>query len=117
MQIEERAEAGVTVLTVSGEITLTSGGGQTIKERAASLVGEGRRHLVLQLGGVTYVDSAGLGQLVQLQLTMSKQGGVLKLANTAPRLRQLMEVAKLTRIFVFYDTEAAAVESFATTGA
>lgn len=117
MQIEERAAAGVTVLAVSGEITLNSGGGQTLKERVASLVREGRRQVVLELGGVTYVDSAGLGQLVQTQMTTSGQGGTLKLANTGPRLMQLLTVAKLTRIFVFYDTEAEAVESFDTAGA
>lgn len=117
MQIEERAVAAVTVLAVSGEITLNSGGGQTLKERVASLLREGRPHVVLELGGVTYVDSAGLGQLVQMQMTTAGQGGTLKLANTGPRLLQLLTVAKLTRIFVLYDTEAAAVESFATTGA
>jgi anti-sigma B factor antagonist len=117
MQIEERAVAGITVLAVSGEITLNSGGGQALKEKLASLMSEGRRQLVLELGGVTYVDSAGLGQLVQVQLTMSGQGGVLKLANMGPRLRQLLAVAKLTRIFVFYGTEAEAVASFGTTGA
>ena len=116
MQIEERAVAGVTVLAVSGEITLNSGGGQTIKERVASLLREGRRQVVLELGGVSYVDSAGLGQLVQIQMTTSGQGGTLKLANTGPRLLQLLNVAKLTRIFVFYGTEAEAVESFGTTG-
>lgn len=112
MQIEERVVAGVTVLAVSGEITLNSGGGQAIRDRIAALLGEGRRQVVLELGGVTYVDSAGLGQLVQVQLTMSGQGGVLKLANVGPRLLQLLTVAKLTRIFVFYGTEAEAVDSF-----
>ena len=117
MQIEERAVAGVTVLAVSGEITLNSGGGQTLKEKVASLMREGRRQLVLELGAVTYVDSAGLGQLVQVQLTTAGQGGTLKLANTAPRLRQLLAVAKLTTIFDSHDTEAAAVASFAASGA
>jgi len=117
MQIEERAVAGVTVLAVSGEITLNSGGGQTIKEKVASLMREGRRQLVLELGAVTYVDSAGLGQLVQVQLTTAGQGGTLKLANTAPRLRHLLAVAKLSSIFDLQDTEAAAVASFAASGA
>jgi anti-sigma B factor antagonist len=114
MRIEERTAADVTVLVVSGEITLNSGGGQALKQKVASLMAEGRRQLVLELGGVTYVDSAGLGQLVQVQMTMSGQGGVLKLANMGPRLLQLLTVAKLTRIFVFYGTEAEAVASFGT---
>src|SRR5687767_6748643 len=85
MQIDERAVSGVTVLAVSGEITLSSGGGQTLKERIAALMQQGKRQLVLELGSVTYVDSAGLGQLVQVQLTTAGQGGTLKLANTGPR--------------------------------
>jgi anti-sigma B factor antagonist len=116
MQIEERAVAGVTVLAVSGEITLNSGGGQALKEKVAALMQEGRRRLVLELGSVTYVDSAGLGQLVQVQLTTAGQGGMLKLANTGPRLRQLLAVAKLSKIFDSHETEAAAVASFEATG-
>jgi anti-sigma B factor antagonist len=112
MQIDERVAAGVTVLVVSGEITLNSGGGQALKEKVAALMQAGRRQLVLELGGVTYVDSAGLGQLVQVQLTTTGQGGTLKLANTGPRLRQLLAVAKLSTLFDAHDTEAAAVASF-----
>ena len=117
MQIEERAVAGVTVLAVSGEITLNSGGGQALMERVASLIRDGQRQLVLELGAVTYVDSAGLGQLVQVQLTTAGQGVTLKLANTGPRLRQLLAVAKLSKIFDSHDTEAAAVASFSASGA
>ena len=117
MQIEERAVADITVLAVSGEITLNSGGGQAIKEKVATLMREGRRQIVLELGGVTYVDSAGLGQLVQVQLTTASKGGKLKLANTGPRLRQLLAVAKLASLFDSHDTEAAAVASFAASGA
>ena len=116
MQIDERAVSGVTVLAVSGEITLSSGGGQTLKEKVAGLMQQGKRQLVLELGSVTYVDSAGLGQLVQVQLTTAGQGGTLKLANTGPRLRQLLTVAKLSSIFDSHETEAAAVASFGATG-
>ena len=112
MQIDERAVAGVTVLTVSGEITLNSGGGQALKEKVAALMQQGQRQLVLELGGVTYVDSAGLGQLVQVRLTTAGRGGTLKLANTGPRLRQLLTVAKLSSLFDAHETEAAAVASF-----
>jgi anti-sigma B factor antagonist len=112
MQIEERAAGGVTVLAVSGEITLNSGGGQALKEKVAALLQEGRRQLVLELGGVTYVDSAGLGQLVQVQLTTTGEGGTVKLANTGPRLRQLLAVAKLSGLFDAHEKESAAVASF-----
>ena len=108
MQIDERTVADVTVLAVSGEITLNSGGGLALKQKVATLMEQGKRQLVLELGGVTYVDSAGLGQLVQVQLTTAGQGGTLKLANTGPRLRQLLAVAKLSSLFDAHDTEASA---------
>ena len=112
MTLEERAAGDVTVVTVKGDITLNKGGDLLIKDKVSSLLQQGRRKLVLNLGDVSYVDSAGLGQLVQAHSTAANLGGTLKLANVTKRLKDLLVVTKLVTVFDSHDSEAAAVESF-----
>jgi anti-sigma B factor antagonist len=112
MTLEERAVGDITVVTVSGDITLNKGGDLLLKDKIQSLLRQERRKLVLDLGGVSYVDSAGLGQLVQAHSTAADNGGTLKLANVAQRLRDLLVVTKLLTVFDSHDSEAAAVASF-----
>ncbi len=112
MKLEERTVSDITVVTVTGDITLNKGGDLLLKDKIQSLLQQGRRKLVLDLGGVSYVDSAGLGQLVQAHSTAANSGGTLKLANVAARLHDLMVVTKLLTVFDAHDSEAAAVASF-----
>lgn len=117
MQLDERIIGDVTVVTVTGEITLNKGGDQVLRDRTVSLMQQGQRNLVLDVGGVSYVDSWGLGQLLQVQTVATKHGGALKLANPAKRLRDLLTVAKVMSIFEIHESEAAAVASFGREGA
>ena len=113
MTLEERTIGDVTVVAVTGDITLNKGGDLLLKDKIQSLLQQGRRKLVLNLSGVSYVDSAGLGQLVQAYSTATNHGGTLKLANVANRLRDLLVVTKLVTVFESHESEAAAVASFA----
>jgi len=70
---------------------------------------------VLDLGGVAYVDSAGLGQLVQVYATTKNHGGSLKLLNLTKRLKDLLVVSKLLTVFDSYESESDAIASFPTT--
>ena len=112
MTFEERTVGDVTVVVVTGDITLNTGSDQLLKEKVRSLLQQGRRKLVLDLAGVPYVDSAGLGQLVQAHSTASNHDGVLKLANVARRLHDLLVVTRLVQVIDAHDSEAAAVASF-----
>ena len=112
MEIQERAAGEVTVLKVIGDITLNKGGDVVLKDKIRSLLQQNRMRLLLDLGGVSYVDSTGLGQLVQVHATTTHQGGSLKLLNLTRRLRDLLVVTKLSTVFDSYDDEAAAVASF-----
>jgi anti-sigma B factor antagonist len=112
MQIQERLAGDVTVITVIGDITLNRGGDADLKGRIQGLLQQGRTRLVLDLAGVSFVDSAGLGQLVQVHATTTHQGGALKLINLTRRLRDLFVATKLSTVFESYDDEAAAVASF-----
>ena len=115
MQLEERHSGDVTIVSVTGDITLNKGGDVLLKDKIQSLVQQGRKKLVLDLGGVSYVDSAGLGQLVQVYATTKNHGGALKLVNLTKRLKDLLVVSKLLTVFDSFDSEAEAVASFGAT--
>ena len=112
MQIDEKMNGDVTVIRVTGDITLNQGGDVLLKDKIQSLLQQGRTKLVLDLGNVSYVDSAGLGQLVQIHATTRNKGGSLRLVNVTKRLKDLLVVTKLVTVFDSYDSEAAAVASF-----
>jgi anti-sigma B factor antagonist len=112
MQIEEKMNGEVAVIKITGDITLNQGGDVLLKDKIQSLLQQGQRKLVLDLGGVSYVDSAGLGQLVQIHATAKSKGGLLRLVNVTKRLKDLLVVTKLVTIFDSYDSEAEAVASF-----
>ena len=111
MQLVETEVGDVTVVTISGEITLARDGDVALRDKIVELLARGRRKLVLNLAGVTYVDSAGLGQLVQVQTKAAGSGALMKVAGPGTRLMTLLRIAKLLPLFDIADSEAAAIES------
>jgi anti-sigma B factor antagonist len=111
MQIEERVVGGVTILDLSGKMTLGEGD-EMLREKIASLVNAGQKQLLLNLDGVPYIDSAGLGEIVRTYTTVSRQGGKLKLLNLTKRIEDLLSITKLLTVFETYETEAEAIQSF-----
>ncbi len=112
MQISERESGGVTVLDLSGKVTL--GDGDTLlKDKLHSLLHQGKKSVLLNLGQVNYVDSAGLGAIVTAYTTMTREGGSLKLANVTKKLQDLLSITKLLTVFETFDSEDEAVRSFA----
>ena len=106
MQLDDRESGEVTVLTITGAITLSAGGDVQLKDKIQSLLQQGHKKILLDLGGVSYVDSAGLGQLVQATVTASKNGGKLKLLNLTKRLNDLLVVTKLSTVFDIVEKES-----------
>ena len=106
MKLEERQSGDVTVLTIDGEITLSAGGDVQLKDKIQSLLQQGHKKILLDLGNVSYVDSAGLGQLVQATVTASKNGGKLKLLHLTKRLNDLLVVTKLSTVFDIVEKES-----------
>jgi anti-sigma B factor antagonist len=111
MQIEERAVGDVVVLDMSGRITFGEGD-QLLKDKVNSLVNQGRKRIVLNLAGVPYVDSAGLGEIVGSYTTVSRQGGSLKLLNLTRKITDLLAITKLLTVFETFESESEAVRSF-----
>ena len=112
MQIEQRVVGEVAIIQVLGDITLGKGGDVILKDKIQSLLQQGYRKLLIDLGKVSYVDSAGLGQLVQVYATTSHLGGSLKLLNLTKRLKDLLVLTKLLTVFDTYESEDAALASF-----
>src|SRR3954447_11771895 len=111
MQIDERTIGDVLVLDVKGRITLGEGD-ELLKDKINSLLNQGFKKIVLNLAGVPYIDSAGLGEIVRTYTTVSRQGGSLKLLNLTKRITDLLSITKLLTVFETFDSESEAVKSF-----
>lgn len=111
MEIVERTVNYVTVLDLKGKMTLGEGD-ELLKDKINSLLAAGKKKLLLNLEGVPYIDSAGLGEVVRTYTTVSRQGGSLKLLNLTKRIEDLLSITKLLTVFDTFDSEAEAVKSY-----
>ena len=112
LNINERQAGDVTVLDLSGKITIGEG---SVALRAAirRLLEEGKKRILLNLAGVSYVDSSGIGELVSSYTAIGKEeGGQLKLLNLTQKIRDLLTITKLLTVFDVYENEADALNSF-----
>jgi anti-sigma B factor antagonist len=111
MQIVERETGSVTILDLSGKITLGDGDA-LLKDKLHSLLHQGKKQVLLNLGDVNYVDSAGLGALVSAYTTVAREGGTLKLVSITRKLQDLLSITKLLTVFETFDSEDEAVRSY-----
>jgi anti-sigma B factor antagonist len=113
MKATIRIVDGVTVVDVSGRITLGEGCTQ-LRELIRDQLGKGNKNILLNLADVTYIDSSGIGELVSGFTGVARQGGALKLLNLTKKVHDLLQITKLYTVFDIYDDEAKAISSFAT---
>lgn len=111
MQIEERKVGDVTIVDLKGKMTLGDGD-EALRNKINALLQTGAKKMVLNLGDVPYIDSAGLGEIVRTYTTVSRQGGALKLLNLTKRIQDLLAITKLLTVFETFDSEGEAVKSF-----
>ena len=111
LYIHERREGDVTVLDLKGRIRM-SGGTLALHRSICCLVEEGKTKILLNLAGVTHIDSTGLGELISSYVTLSNQGGEIKLVHLTERLRDIMTITKLLTVFDVYDNKPDALASF-----
>jgi anti-sigma B factor antagonist len=112
MNIEERTVGDVVVVSISGDIAMNGAGANRVAAKVSSLLQEGHSRLVLDLGHVRYVDSAGIGELVHAFSAARNRGGAIKLLHVNTRLNDLLVVTKLLTVFECFDQESAALASF-----
>ncbi len=111
MRMSEKEQAGVIVLMPKGKIMGGPDAG-AVKERLHQLIDEGKKKVVVDLSGVSWMNSSGLGILIGGLTTMRNAGGDLKLAGTTDKVQNLLMVTKLITIFESYDTVEEAVASY-----
>src|SRR5437773_8133740 len=111
MKSSSRQIDGVTVLDLSGRITLGEGS-VILRDTIRDLIGRGQKRILLNLGDVSYIDSSGIGELVSAFTTVRNQGGELKLLNLTKKVHDLLQITKLYTVFDVKDDEASAVKAF-----
>ncbi len=111
MKFKTRQVDGVTVLDLNGRITLGEGS-VTIRDAVRDTLSKGSNKILLNLGGVDYIDSSGIGELVSAFTTVKNSGGELKLLNLTKKVHDLLQITKLYTVFDVSDDEAAAIASF-----
>ena len=111
LNINERQAGDVTVLDMSGKITIGEGS-VALRTAIRRVLEEGKRRILLNLGGVSYIDSSGIGELVSSYTAINKEEGQLKLLNLTQKLQDLLAITKLLTVFDVYDNEAEALNSF-----
>jgi anti-sigma B factor antagonist len=111
--VAERVVADVTVLDLSGQRML--GGMNTeVTDKIRSLIGDSRTKFLLNLQGVSYLDSSGLGDLAEAHQTAVRRGAKLKLSNVQERVALLLRTVNLLKVFEIFESEEEALKSFRT---
>jgi anti-sigma B factor antagonist len=111
LDIRERQAGDVTVLDMSGKITIGEGS-VALRSAIRRLLEEGKKKILLNLAGVGYMDSSGIGELVSSHTAISKEEGQLKLLNLTDKLESLLAITKLLTVFDVYENESEALNSY-----
>ena len=110
-QTSSREAGGVTVLDLEGRITLGDGSA-LLRELIRRQLSGGHMKILINLAGINYIDSSGLGELVSGYRTVKGQGGEMKLLNLNKKVSDLLQITKLYTVFDIHSDEAEAVASF-----
>ncbi|HEX8650492.1 MAG TPA: STAS domain-containing protein [Pyrinomonadaceae bacterium] len=111
LDIRERQAGDVTVLDMNGKITIGEGS-VALRSAIRRLLEEGKKKILLNLGGVGYMDSSGIGELVSSHTAITKEDGQLKLLNLTDKLESLLAITKLLTVFDVYENESEALNSY-----
>jgi anti-sigma B factor antagonist len=114
MEIRQRPAGAIMIIDVIGRMVLTEGEiDSLLRDHVSNLIAQGHRQIVVNLSQVTQVDTSGLKQLLAAHLAVTRLGGHLLLATPTKRIRDLLGITRLNTLFEIFDTEQAAIDSFA----
>lgn len=111
LNISERQAGDITILDMEGKITIGEGS-VALRTTIRRLISEGKTKILLNLGGVGYIDSSGIGELVSSFTAVNKENGSLKLLNLTQKIQDLLAITKLLTVFEVFDNEGDALSSF-----
>ena len=105
-----RQEGQVSVVEVSGKLTSLESG--ALSNSISQLLKEGRKHILLNLRSLTYLDSSGVGDLVRTYMTVIKRGGEMKVVGLTDKVEEILKITKLYQVFQEFQDERSALQSF-----
>jgi anti-sigma B factor antagonist len=111
MKVATRQVDGVTILDLSGRITLGEGS-VTLRDTVHDVLAKGSKKILLNLDNISYIDSSGIGELVSGFTSVRNAGGELKLLNLTKKVHDLLQITKLYTVFDIWDNEASAIGAF-----
>jgi anti-sigma B factor antagonist len=110
MQIQSRKQGDVLVLDIDGKLTIESG--SAAHDAIAQALQAGEKKILLDLEGVNFLDSSGVGDLMAAYASAKNRGAALKLLKLAPRVGEVLKVTQLIGFFEIFDDEKIAISSF-----
>jgi anti-sigma B factor antagonist len=111
MKIDKRQQGDVTILEPKGKITIGLGD-VALRDAVRGALEGGEQNILIDLQGVTTMDSSGVGELVSAYTTVTNRGGKLKLVNLPPKVADILQITQLITVFETYDSLDEAVASF-----
>jgi anti-sigma B factor antagonist len=108
--VRVRQAEGVALVDLSGR--LTSFESKAFREMIRGLLNHGQKNIVLNLTGLEYLDSSGIGELVRNYMSVVKKGGAMKVVGLAPKVEEVLKITQLYQVFPEFPDEASALESF-----
>ena len=111
VHIRERQVGDVSILDVDGNIIIGESAA-TVRNIIRRQLAEGRRKFLLNMAQVRWVDSRGIGELVAALVTVTREGGQIKLLKVRENIAELLTVTRVDNIFAFYDDELAALNDY-----
>jgi anti-anti-sigma factor len=111
MKATSRTAGDVEIISLQGKITIGSGDTQ-LREVIMNALNSGKNKILLDMSGVTTIDSSGIGELVGSFTTVTNRGGKLRLLHLPAKLNELLHITQLITVFEVYDSEEEAIRSF-----
>jgi anti-sigma B factor antagonist len=111
LDVNQRQAGDVTILDLSGEVRIGDSS-VALRDSIRKLADTGKTKVLLNLAGVKYIDSTGIGELIASYATLTRQGGQLKLLKLTDRIQNLLVITKLLTVFDSFEDEAGALQSF-----
>jgi anti-sigma B factor antagonist len=104
----------VSVVEVTGKLTSLESG--ALRNSIAQLLNEGRKQILLNLSGLVYLDSSGVGDLVHTYMSVIKRGGEMKVVGLTDKVEEILKITHLYQVFQEFQDERSALQSFPTDG-
>ena len=105
-----RHAGAISLLDVSGRLTSFEIG--ALRESISLLLRQGRKNILLNLSGLQYLDSSGIGELARMYVSVVKASGQMKVVGLSPKVEEVLKITQLYQVFPEFPSEQEALDSF-----